>query len=220
MSYNNRQSIEKFYSAAQSRDFHRDFLFRVSQINIPGPAGDIGFGDGELVYVKTAELPARSITNVPTPYMGLEFNIPGNATYPGSDAYALKFYLDAGSELREKLELASRSVFNDQYSTGQYNTPTTDHYIDLMQLNKNLEPIGTYRLIGASIREISPVSYDMAGGNGGTVEMDVTMSYHYYVTENPGTSVAAGFAGNRAAAVESPLGPVGAFNAQSDAATI
>lgn len=182
MSYNNKQDIRSFYNVAQSRDFHRDFLFRVAHIELPG----MSWSDDELVYVKAGEVPARSITNIPTPYMGLEFNVPGNATYPGSDAYALKFYLDAGSNLREKLEIASRTVFNDIYSQGQYNTPTTEHYIELQQLDKALLPIATYKLYGASIREISPVGYDMASGNGGTVELDATISYHYYELEEEG----------------------------------
>ena len=176
MSYANQQDIQEFYKVAQSRDFARDFLFRIGDINLP----DVSFNDTELVYVKSAELPARSITNVATPYMGLDFNVPGNTTYPGSDAYALKFYLDADSALRSKMEQASRTVFNDQFSTGQYNTPLPEHYIILQQLDKALNVTNTYKLVGASIREIQATSYDMAAGNGGTVELDATISYHYY----------------------------------------
>ena len=179
MSYANQQDIQEFYQVAQSRDFARDFLFRIGDIVLPG----IEFKDSELVYVKTAELPARSISNIKTPYMGLDFNIPGNTTYPGSDAYAVKFYLDAQSELRTKLEEASRTVFNDQFSTGQYNTPTVEHYIVLHQLDKTLKVTNTYKLVGASIRDIQNIQYQMATGNGGTVELDATISYHYYTMD-------------------------------------
>ena len=112
--------------------------------------------------------------------MGLNFNVPGNATYPGSDGYELKFYLDADSSLRNKLEAASRTVFDDEFSTGEFGTPTQDHYIHLQQLDKGLKPISDYMLYGASIRNINNIAYDIASGSGNTVEMDVTVSYHFY----------------------------------------
>jgi hypothetical protein len=176
-SYRSNQDIEQFYSKAQARDFSRDFLFRVHDVVL---AGGVTLDEGDLVYCKAGNLPARQITNVETPYMGLNFNIPGNATYPGSDGYTLKFYLDASSELRNRMEAASRTLFDDTFSTGQYATPEEDTYIHLQQLNKKLEPISDYMLYGASIRNIENVGYDMAGGNGATVEMDVTVAYHYY----------------------------------------
>lgn len=175
--YRSNQDIEQFYSKAQARDFSRDFLFRVHDVVL---AGGVTLDEGDLVYCKAGQLPARQITNIATPYMGLDFNIPGNATYPGSDGYSLKFYLDATSELRNRMEAASRTLFDDEFSTGQYATPAADTYIHLQQLNKKLEPISDYMLYGASIRNIDAVSYDMAGGNGGTVEMDVTVAYHFY----------------------------------------
>ena len=125
------QKIAKFYQQAQSRDFSRDFLFRVTDIVIPG----LDFEPNELVYAKTAALPNRQITNVTAPYMGLNFNIPGNATYPGSDAYSITFYLDAASDLRNKFEEASRDVFDDASSTGVYQTPGTESFIELSQLD-------------------------------------------------------------------------------------
>ena len=44
----NLQNIEKFYSRASTRDFSRDFLFRVKSLNIR----DLVMGDDDLVYVK------------------------------------------------------------------------------------------------------------------------------------------------------------------------
>ena len=174
------QTIQNFYRAAADRDFSRDFLFRVTQMQLQGvPA----LGENDLVYVKTASLPGRNITNVPVPYMGLQLNIPGAATYPGSDAYALNFYLDADSELRNFLEGASRAVFDDLNSTGEYGTPDDDFFIQLAQLDKELEPVAQYKLVGASIRNIDNISYDIAGGTGATVEINSTVSYHYYTKE-------------------------------------
>ena len=175
--YRSSQDIEHFYSKAQSKDFSRDFLFRIHDVVL---AGGITLEEQDLVYAKAGVLPARNITNVAVPYMGLNFNVPGNATYPGSDGYELKFYLDADSSLRNKLEAASRTVFDDEFSTGEFGTPTQDHYIHLQQLDKGLKPISDYMLYGASIRNINNIAYDIASGSGNTVEMDVTVSYHFY----------------------------------------
>ena len=174
------QTIQNFYRAAADRDFSRDFLFRVTQMQLQGvPA----LGENDLVYVKTASLPGRNITNVPVPYMGLQLNIPGAATYPGSDAYALNFYLDADSELRNFFEGASRAVFDDLNSTGEYGTPDDDFFIQLAQLDKELEPVAQYKLVGASIRNIDNIAYNISDGTGDTVEVNSTVSYHYYTKE-------------------------------------
>lgn len=171
------QTIQKFYSEAAGRDFSRDFLFRVTQLRIQGVPS---MQESDLVYAKAADLPGRNITNVPVPYMGLNFNVPGGTTYPGSDAYSLAFYLDAKCELRNYFEFASRTLFNDQTSTGIYGTPDDETFIELAQLNKELEPINIYKLHGASLRNISNISYAIAAGTGQTVEVTATFAYHFY----------------------------------------
>jgi hypothetical protein len=112
--------------------------------------------------------------------MGLNLNVPGGVEYPNSDGYNLTFYLDADSELRNYFEAASRALFNDQTSTGEYGTPDDDFYIQLAQLDKDLEPIAEYKLIGASLRNIDAIEYKMAEGTGETVEIATTIAYHYY----------------------------------------
>lgn len=180
------QSIQKFYSkaaGAAGADFSRDFLFRVTQMQLQG----IPFmSDDDLVYVKTASLPGRNITNVAVPYMGLNINVPGAVTYPGSDSYALQFYLDANSVIRSKFEQASRALFNengpDGVSGGQYGTPDGDNFIQLEQLDKNLNSISVFKLVGASLRNIDSIAYNIADGTGATVELNATFAYHYYET--------------------------------------
>jgi hypothetical protein len=174
------QDIQKFYSEAASRDFSRDFLFRVTQLNIQGMPPLL---EGQLVYAKAADLPGRNITNVPVPYMGLNFNVPGGTTYPGSDGYTLAFYLDADCALRNYFEDASRVLFDDQTSTGIYGTPDDNTYIQLAQLDKNLEPINIYKLHGASLRNVSNISYNMAAGTGQTVDITTTIAYHFYTQQ-------------------------------------
>jgi hypothetical protein len=171
------QNIQNFYRTAADRDFSRDFLFRVTELNI---AGVPAMQENQLIYAKTANLPGRNIGNVAVPYMGLNLNVPGSVTYPGSEGYSITFYLDANSDLRTYFEAASRALFDDQTSTGGYGTPDETHYISLAQLDKELNPISNYKLIGASLRNINDISYSIAAGTGQTVEVTATIAYHYY----------------------------------------
>ena len=179
------QLIQNFYTAAQSRDFARDYNFRVLSISTPGVTNAAGqpltFTESDdLVYVKSAVLPEREITNVPVPYMGLNFNVPGNATYPNSNAYTLTFYCDAKSSIRQKFEDWSRYVFNDENSTGYYFTPGPTSVISLIQLDNQMNSVAQYNLIGVSPRNVGALTYNIAGGTGETVEFTATLSYHYF----------------------------------------
>jgi hypothetical protein len=176
------QLITNFYDQAVGRDFSRDINFRVLNIE-PGPgAPDVEFAESDIVYAKSGTIPSRAITNVQTKYMGLNFNIPGIATYPNSEQYTLDFYCDRASEIRSKFEAWSRAVFNDVNSTGNYNVPSKESYIVLAQLNPDFSVIdnGKYKLVGASIRNVGELKYSMAEGTGNPVSFSVTMSYHYY----------------------------------------
>jgi len=179
------QLIQDFYTAAQARDFARDYNFRVLSISTPGVTNAAGqpltFSEtSDLVYVKSAALPEREITNVPVPYMGLNFNVPGNAVYPNSNAYTLTFYCDAKSQIRQKFEDWSRYVFNDQNSTGYYFTPGPTSVISLVQLDNQMNAIAQYNLVGVSPRNVGALTYNIAGGTGETVEFTATVSYHYF----------------------------------------
>jgi len=174
------QNISKFYNNILAREFSRDFLARVLSINF---AGGATFNEDELVYVRGATIPNRSISNVGVNYMGLTFNLPGNATYPGSGGYSLDFYCDARSVLRNKFIAESRRVFNDATSTGDYNVAGRDSVIVLAQLDKNLELINKYTLVGVSIRDVGALNYSIADGSGQAVNFSVQMAYHYFTEE-------------------------------------
>jgi hypothetical protein len=182
------QQISNFYRVAANREFARDFNFRVLSINTGGATDAAGqiitFGDDDLVYAKTATLPERAITNVAVPYMGLNFNLPGNAVYPGSEAYSLTFYADAKSQIRQKFEDWSRYTFDDANSTGDYLTPKSTSVINLVQLDNQLNRIAQYSLIGVSPRSVGTLSYSMAAGTGQTIEFTATMAYHYFTRES------------------------------------
>ena len=175
---NTKQTIESFYQKAASLDFARDISFRVLSIS-PANASSITFNEHDMVYCKAATLPARAITNVPVPYMGLDFNLAGTAKYPGSDAYNLEFYCDGKSDLRQKFEDWSRDEFDDSTSTGNYMTAPPSSTIDLIQLDQQLNRIAQYRLIGVGVRNVGELSYSMIG-NGEVVNFTATLSYHFF----------------------------------------
>jgi hypothetical protein len=176
------QLITNFYDQAVERDFSRDINFRVTNIEPGLAAPQVEFDETDLVYAKGGTIPSRSITNVQAKYMGLNFNIPGVATYPNSEQFTLEFYCDRAAELRNKFEAWSRALFNDTNSTGAYNTPGKDSYLVMAQLNPDFSVIenGTYKLVGVSIRNVGELKYAIAEGTGAPVSFQVTMSYHYY----------------------------------------
>jgi len=171
------QNIQNFYRVAATKDFSRDFLFRVLDFKLDGmPA----LSEDQLVYAKTAKLPGRNITNIAVPYMGLNLNSAGTATYPGSEGYSITFFLDQNSELRSFFEEASRKLFDDTTSTGAYGTPDDNSYIVLGQVDKKLNVISEYKLIGVQLKNINDIEYNISGGTGATVDVPVTLSYHFY----------------------------------------
>jgi len=174
-----QQSISDFYRVATERDFARDFQFRVLSID-SGGASSQTFDEDDLVYCTAGSLPAREITNVPVPYMGLNFNLPGNATYPDSQGYSLQFYCDQNSQIRQKFEDMSRDIFDDATSTGNYFTPRASASINLVQLDTQLDEVAGYKLVGASVRNVGAIEYNISAGTGTQVTFGATMAYHYF----------------------------------------
>lgn len=162
-------SIQNFYAAAQNMEFARDFQFRIRSL---GP-----FTENDLLYLKTATLPNKAITNKQVPYMGLQFNIPGSVTYPGSDSWAVKFWADEPMNIRNKLESYIKEIFNDETSTGKYGVPTELATMDL--LGKNMETLRRYQFIGIYPKEIGTIEYDI-GGSGEPKEFTATFAYQYW----------------------------------------
>lgn len=174
-------SIQKFYNQAAQRDFARVFQFRVSQF------GNVNFNDNHLVYVETATLPGRTITNVPVTYMGLDFNIPGTVKYPGSAGYSVVFRCDQNYDIRAALEAATFASFNENTSTGDYNTPSPGSLLVLELLDKggdNVQKVAprvvrTYVLVGAYVQSIADAGYDIK--DTGTIQTVTTsIAYQYW----------------------------------------
>jgi len=171
-------TIQNFFTRAAENQFSRDFLFRVRNISLAG--GIELIGNDDLVYAKTATLPGRNIDSKTVNYFGQEFQVPGRSTYPTAGGYTISFYHDEDCQLRTKFEDASRAVFNNETSLGQYGMPGNDSVINLVQIDKQLNDVKNIELVGASIRNIGDVEYSIADGTGDIMSFDVTFAYHFY----------------------------------------
>ena len=169
------QKILDFYQVAQERDFTRQFQFRVTSISDRG--APICTKD-DLVYVTTANLPARTIANVPLPYMGLSFNIPGAAQYPGSEGYAITFRSDSEQIIRRVFENWSRSTFDDATSTGTYRIFATSR-ITLDLLDQGFNTIRQYVLHGVWPQNVGEMTFDTTN-TGDVVTMQATVAYQFW----------------------------------------
>jgi hypothetical protein len=167
------QDIADFYNQVTNVDFGRKFQFRVLQINNTFLNAD------DFVYITTANLPGRQITNIPTPFMGLDFNVPGTVKYPNSAAWAVTFRCDQSYNIRTKLEDATFSVFDEKTSTGLYATPGTDSIIQIALLDKNMNFTRIYDLVGAYVVSVGESAYDL--GDSGTIQtVPATLAYQYW----------------------------------------
>ena len=170
-------TIENFFNQAVQKQFSRDFHFRIKQITIEGVSFS---GEDDLIYARSASLPARDILNKTTSYAGQQFNVAGSSTYPNSEAYSIEFYHDENITLRRKFEAASRAVFNNETTTGQYGMAGIDSYMILEVIDKELNTVETIKLIGVGIRSVGQIDHQIADGTGEIVTFPVTFSYHFY----------------------------------------
>jgi len=172
--------IQQFYTQSIKKDFARVFQFRVMQF--PGIAFN---ATQQLLYVETAMLPGRTINNIPVPYMGLNFNVPGTASYPGSNAYAVTFRMDADYDIRAALEASTFATFDDSTSTGAYNIKGPTRLLQLALLGKNTQGNGIpeivryYNLFGAYLVSTNDTQYDIKD-TGTVATCQATIAYHFW----------------------------------------
>lgn len=173
--YLDKYGIENFYNIAASNDFARTNLFRVTRL------GDQRFENGELLYVESTTLPGRSITNIPVPFMGLVFNVPGTATYNNSGAYSVTFRIPQGLSVRRKFEQWSREIFNDIDSSGEYNIPSNaiTNQMEMVLIDKKGEALRTYTFYGVYCQNIGDINLDITTA-GEIMKQQVTLAYQYW----------------------------------------
>jgi hypothetical protein len=170
-----KQGIQDFFRVAQERDFTRNHHFRV--IDITDRGASVVTQD-DLVYCEAATLPSRAVSNIPVPYMGLNFNVPGTATYPGSEGYTLTFRADGDHIIRTIFEDWSLNTFDDQSSSGEYRL-FRNSQITLGMLNQAGEVTRQYQLVGVWPVTVGELSFDMKG-NGDPISFTATLAYQYW----------------------------------------
>lgn len=169
--------IRNFYAQATQTDFSRDFQLRVLEM------GGI-LNDSDNVYITTANLPGYSISNIQTPFMGLDFNIPGSAKFPGSDSWAVTYRCDQQLNIRQKFVNWQSSIFNAfpnsaGQSTGNYAPKGMESVAKLVVHDRDGNPVRAFQLIGVYPVTIGEVSYDQTG-NGAIATMTATMAYQWW----------------------------------------
>jgi hypothetical protein len=167
------QNINDFYNQIHQKDFARLFQFRLE--NFPG----LGDDDSKLIYVESLGLPGRAINNIPVPFMGLQFNVPGTAAYPGSDSWSVTFRCDSEYVIRQIFEDQTASIFNDDDSRGNYKIPAPKSAMVLNLLDQDFKPVRQYKFYGAYVVSLGEVSYDIGDG-GNIVKLPVTIAYQYW----------------------------------------
>jgi hypothetical protein len=169
------QGIENFYDAAIVKDFARQNLFRVLAL------GGNNFTQQELLYVTSTTLPGRAITNVPVPFMGLSFNVPGTANYPNSQGWQITFRVPSDLSILRKFEDWTKYIFDDRLSTGAYNIPSKDvqGQIVLVLLDKQGTPLREYTLYGAYCQAVNDLTVNLTSA-GEILEQQATIAYQFW----------------------------------------
>lgn len=171
----NNAGISNFYSAAANNDFMRTNLFRIVSL------GGDRFSANELLYITATTLPSRAVTNIQVPFMGLVFNVPGTANYPGSGAWNVSFRVPQNLSIRRKFEQWTRDVFNDIDSSGSYSIPSSDasNQVIMVLIDKAGTPIRTYTLYGAWCQAVGDVNMDITNA-GEVMVQQATLAYQYW----------------------------------------
>jgi len=168
------QTIQDFFRVSQARDFARDYMLRVVSI------GEDTFNEDDFVYITTATLPDRTISNQVVPYMGLDFNVPGTVKYNGSNNWAVTFRNDKNGIIRKKFEdWQIGKVFDDATSTGDLSPRGVDKVIQLNLVDDKLQIVNTYKLFGVYVVSIGNVAYKM-DGTGTPLTFNASLAYHYW----------------------------------------
>lgn len=176
-------TIQDFYRVARERDFNRKNQLRLLSIN-SGNGFSTSFNPDDLVYVRTANIPTRNIQTSAVSFLGLDFNIPGNVKYAGSDAYTVNIWADQKLDLYSKFLEWTREIFDDADSSGNYFTPKQSASLTLVVVNNSLEPVRVFKLVGVVCKNVGQLAYDIS--DAGTAQnFDVTLSYHYFEESTP-----------------------------------
>lgn len=172
-------SILSFYNAAQIHEFARKFMFSISQI---GPITELD----DVIYITTAQLPGRTITNKQVKFMGFNYNIPGAVVYDGSDSWQVTFRCDEAHNIRRKILAWQDEIFSIQKSGMLYGTPRNQEAVfKLLTKDRNAAPYSTYRFIGIYPTKVGEIEYDITD-DGEIQTFQVTFAYQFWLDSSAG----------------------------------
>ena len=171
--------IGGFYTQAVSRDFSRDFQMRVVSIG-PGV-----LNENDNVYITTAALPGYQLANQVVPYMGMNFNIPGAGSFPGSEGWNVVFRCDQQLNIREKLITWQKTIFNSfpstaGESTGAYGPKYTESVAELTVFDRDGNEARGMKLIGIYPVTIGDIDGYTHEGTGAPVTITATLAYQWW----------------------------------------
>jgi len=177
------QTIQDFYQQASTRNFARDFQLRITSFIVNGIDQ---IRDEDLVFLKTAQLPGKSISVQTAPFMGLNFNVPGAVQFDGTNSWAVAFYCTQDYNLRKLLEYSMGDTFDQESSTGNMEPRSLQQSkIVVALLDDKLNPIRSYELLGCFVSNVGPISFNTTGG-GAIQEVTANIAYQYWVAEDLG----------------------------------
>lgn len=167
-------NITEYFNVMQQRDFLRNHQYRISNLIYEG----FSLTETDLVYLRTAEIPSRTINSVPVPFMGLNFSVPGTAQYAGT--MDLTFYCDQPQVIRSFFEAISYATFDNRSSGGAY-TVSQSNVLSFYTYNNISTEVQTtgYTLIGIYPTSVGALSMDTTG-QGDVLTFTASVAYQFW----------------------------------------
>lgn len=179
MAFNVDYGILKFYTLLQEVGLARDMQMRVTAFVMNGIEQ---LAPEDLIFVRTAAVPSKTIVVQNVSFMGTQLQIPGGVTYP--NPWDVTFYCTQDYNIRKLLETSMSNTFNTTTSVGDIEPRDLSTYrVELSLLNDKMVPLRKYKLLGAFVSNVAPVEYD-ATGNGQIKQITASVSYQYWEAED------------------------------------
>jgi hypothetical protein len=180
MAYNEDYGIQKFYTLArQASGFARDMQMRVTSFIINGIEQ---LTPEELIFVRTGNIPTKTITPQTVQFMGTSLQLPGGVTF--ENPWAVDFYCTQDYNVRKLLELSMSNTMNPRTNTGDIEPRDLETYkIQLSLLNDKMVPIRVYTLYGAFVTSLGNISYN-ATAAGAILNIGASISYQFWEAQD------------------------------------
>lgn len=180
MSYNEIFGIKQFYTQVQlASGFARDMQLRVTQFVVNGINA---IEPQDLIFLRTADIPGKTINVQTVGFMGVNLQIPGSVSF--TNPWNVNFYCTQNYNIRRLLELSMEDTFNHRASVGDIEPRELEKYkIQFALLDDKMAPLREYTLYGAFVSSIENMAYD-ATGSGAIKQLGASISYQFWEAYN------------------------------------